>query len=563
MPEYLSPGVYVEEVDRGPKPIEGVGTAMAAFVGFTEKAELAREINGEVVVENLLNKPQLVTNWTQYVDRYGEFVPGAYLSYAVYGYFMNGGSRCYVVSVRAIPNAQAELIGAVSPYSKFNLIVKAKQAGFEGLRLRVKVQDVVLPPALAAETSTEKKKDKKSEEEEGEEAKQPPAAMGNGKGSFTIVVEREKITGGWITAETVDEVTLREVEEEDRTKVRVAYKNDRPPELVDILIPDDEAPLAKLWPQEQEQTLNIESKALPDPTTQEFQGKVTERTGVEGLEALDDVTMVCVPDLMAAMPGQEIELNTIKAVQTMMIGHCEKMGDRVAILDAPPDLSPQEIKKWRMETASFDSSYAALYYPWIQVMDPVTNQPINVPPSGHMAGIWARNDATRGVHKAPANEVVQGAIGMAYQTTKGEQDTLNPNGVNCIRAFPGRGIRVWGARTLSSNPSWRYINVRRLFNFVEKSIEIGTQWVVFEPNDRKLWARVRRDVTAFLKTVWRAGALFGSTPAEAFYVKCDDELNPPEIRDQGKLIIEIGMSPVKPAEFVIFRISQWAGPGAE
>jgi uncharacterized protein len=563
MPEYLSPGVYVEEVDRGPKPIEGVGTAMAAFVGFTEKAELAREINGEVVVENLLNKPQLVTNWTQYVDRYGEFVPGAYLSYAVYGYFMNGGSRCYVVSVRAIPNAQAELIGAVSPYSKFNLIVKAKQAGFEGLRLRVKVQDVVLPPALAAETSTEKKKDKKSEEEEGEEAKQPPAAMGNGKGSFTIVVEREKITGGWITAETVDEVTLREVEEEDRTKVRVAYKNDRPPELVDILIPDDEAPLAKLWPQEQEQTLNIESKALPDPTTQEFQGKVTERTGVEGLEALDDVTMVCVPDLMAAMPGQEIELNTIKAVQTMMIGHCEKMGDRVAILDAPPDLSPQEIKKWRMETASFDSSYAALYYPWIQVMDPVTNQPINVPPSGHMAGIWARNDATRGVHKAPANEVVQGAIGLAYQTTKGEQDTLNPNGVNCIRAFPGRGIRVWGARTLSSNPSWRYINVRRLFNFVEKSIEIGTQWVVFEPNDRKLWARVRRDVTAFLKTVWRAGALFGSTPAEAFYVKCDDELNPPEIRDQGKLIIEIGMSPVKPAEFVIFRISQWAGPGAE
>ena len=563
MPEYLSPGVYVEEVDRGPKPIEGVGTAMAAFVGFTEKAELAREINGEVVVENLLNKPQLVTNWTQYVDRYGEFVPGAYLSYAVYGYFMNGGSRCYVVSVRAIPNAQAELIGAVSPYSKFNLIVKAKQAGFEGLRLRVKVQDVVLPPALAAETSTEKKKDKKSEEEEGEEAKQPPAAMGNGKGSFTIVVEREKITGGWITAETVDEVTLREVEEEDRTKVRVAYKNDRPPELVDILIPDDEAPLTKLWPQEQEQTLNIESKALPDPTTQEFQGKVTERTGVEGLEALDDVTMVCVPDLMAAMPGQEIELNTIKAVQTMMIGHCEKMGDRVAILDAPPDLSPQEIKKWRMETASFDSSYAALYYPWIQVMDPVTNQPINVPPSGHMAGIWARNDATRGVHKAPANEVVQGAIGLAYQTTKGEQDTLNPNGVNCIRAFPGRGIRVWGARTLSSNPSWRYINVRRLFNFVEKSIEIGTQWVVFEPNDRKLWARVRRDVTAFLKTVWRAGALFGSTPAEAFYVKCDDELNPPEIRDQGKLIIEIGMSPVKPAEFVIFRISQWAGPGAE
>ncbi len=565
MPEYLSPGVYVEEVDRGPKPIEGVGTAMAAFVGFTEKAELAREVDGEVVTENLLNKPQLVTNWTQFVERYGEFVPGAYLPHSVYGYFMNGGTRCYVVSVRTIPKAQAELIGAISPYSKFNLLVRARRAGFEGMRLRVKVQNVVLPPTLSEEAEEVEEPAEEGEEEGAAEAEQaPPAAMGNGKGSFTLVVEREKITGGWKVAEKVEGVTLREVEEEGRKKVRVAYKDDRPPELVEILTPEEAAPLAKLWPQEQEQTLDIESNALPAPTTQEFQGKVTERTGVEGMEALDDVTMLCVPDLMSAMPGQDgVALDTIKGVQTMMIAHCEKMGDRVAILDPPPDMTPQEIKKWRMDIAGFDSSYAALYYPWVQVMDPVTNRPINVPPSGHMAGIWARNDATRGVHKAPANEVVQGAVGLAYQTTKGEQDTLNPNGVNCIRAFPGRGIRVWGARTLSSNPSWRYINVRRLFNFVEKSIELGTQWVVFEPNDRKLWARVRRDVTAFLKTVWRAGALFGSSPSEAFYVKCDDELNPPEIRDQGKLIIEIGLSPVKPAEFVIFRISQWAGPGAE
>jgi hypothetical protein len=302
---------------------------------------------------------------------------------------------------------------------------------------------------------------------------------------------------------------------------------------------------------------------LPAATTQDFQGKVTERTGVEGLEALDDVTMVLVPDLMSTVPGEELNMDQVKAVQTLMIAHCERLGDRVAIIDAPPNMSPQEIKTWRMDTAGYDSSYAALYYPWITVMDPATNRPINIPPSGHLAGIWARNDNTRGVHKAPANEVVQGAIGLAYQTTKGEQDTLNPIGVNCVRAFPGRGIRVWGARTLSSNPSWRYINVRRLFNFVEKSIEGGTQWVVFEPNDRGLWARVRRDATAFLKTVWRDGALFGSTPDEAFYVKCDDELNPPESRDMGRLIIEIGMAPVKPAEFVIFRISQWSGPGSE
>jgi phage tail sheath protein FI len=551
MPEYLSPGVYVEEVDRGPKPIEGVGTAMAAFVGFTEKAEITREIDGEPVVQNLLNRPQLVTNWSQFLERYGEFVPGAYLPHAVYGYFMNGGTRCYIVSVRTIPKAQAALLNSEG---KPQLVVRATQAGFAGLRMRVRIEDVEEPPAAKPARGAKAK--------EGEE---PPAEdePTDGGGSFTLVIEREKIAGGWKVAEEVKGVSLREVKEGRRTQVLLAYQDDKLPKLVELLLPETSAALAKVMPQKQEQTLAIEEALLPAPTTPEFQGKVTERTGVEGLEALDDVTMVVVPDLMSPMPGQKVELDTIKAVQTMMIGHCERLGDRVAILDAPADLTPQEVNKWRMEIGGFDSSYAAMYYPWITVMDPATNRPIHIPPSGHMAGVWARNDATRGVHKAPANEVVQGAIGLAYQTTKGEQDTLNPIGVNCIRGFPGRGIRVWGARTLTSNPSWRYINVRRLFNFVEKSIEGGTQWVVFEPNDRKLWARVRRDVTAFLKTVWRAGALFGSTPGEAFYVKCDDELNPPEIRDMGQLIIEIGLAPVKPAEFVIFRISQWAGPGAE
>jgi phage tail sheath protein FI len=550
MPEYLSPGVYVEEVDRGPKPIEGVGTAMAAFVGFTEKAEMVREIDGEQLTENLLNRPQLVTNWTQYLERFGGFAPGAYLPHAIYGYFMNGGSRCYVVSVRTIPTAKAALLNSEG---KPQLIVRARQAGFEGLRLRVRIENVkALPEPPAA-------KGKKGEEKEEEG---PPQEAG-GQGSFTLFVERETVSGGWKVEEELRNVTLQEVAEDGRKKVEVAYANNRPPKLVEILMPETRTPLAKLWPQKQEQPLNIDQGLLPEPTTSEFQGKVTERTGVEGLEALDDATMVIVPDLMSIMPGQTLDLDTIKAVQTLMIAHCEQMGDRVAILDPPPNLTPQEVKRWRMDVAGYDSTYAALYYPWIQIQDPVTNRPIYVPPSGHMAGIWARNDSTRGVHKAPANEVVLGATGLAYQTTKGEHDTLNPVGVNVIRAFPGRGIRVWGARTLTSDPAWRYINVRRLFNFVEKSIENGTQWVVFEPNDRKLWARVRRDVTAFLKIVWRSGALFGSTPNEAFYVKVDDELNPPESRDLGRLIIEIGLAPVKPAEFVIFRISQWAGPGSE
>ena len=551
MPEYLSPGVYVEEVDRGPKPIEGVGTAMAAFVGFTEKAELVREIDGEMVVEDLLNKPQLVTNWTQFSERFGGFVPGVNLPQSVYGYFTNGGSRCYVVSVRTFPRAEATLMNASG---KPALSARALQAGAEGMKLRLRIGDVALPAA------TGKKAEDSKDGKEGEDAPLEPSSEAN---SFTLHVEKEALTGGWKTLETLTDVKVQTMAVDGQKQVALAYKNNNFPKFIELVVMEEANTLAKAMPREQEQALSIDKNLLPTPQASEFRGDVSERKGVEGLEVLDDVTMVVVPDLMTTMPGEKVDLDMVKGVQTMMIAHCERLGDRVAILDAPPDLSPQEVKKWRMDVTGFDSSYAAMYYPWIKVMDPATDKVVQVPSSGHIAGVWARNDNTRGVHKAPANEVVQGAVGLAYQTTKGEQDTLNPIGVNCIRGFPGRGIRVWGARTLSSNPSWRYINVRRLFNYVEKSIEGGTQWVVFEPNDRKLWARVKRDASAFMRTVWRDGALFGSSPSEAFYVKVDDELNPPESRDLGRLIIEIGLAPVKPAEFVIFRISQWAGPGTE
>jgi len=550
MPEYLSPGVYVEEVDRGPKPIEGVGTAMPAFVGFTEKAEYVRQVDGETIVEDILNRPQLVTNWSQYVQSFGGFAEGAYLPHAVYGYFNNGGNRCYVVSVKTIGKAQAPLLGSDG---KPHLIARARRAGYDGLRLRVKVDVPELPAPAAAKAAKAK---------EGEEKEEKPAEAPSANPPFTVTVERQGVTGAWQVKEVLPDVTLTEVKEEDGTKkVQVAFKDNKASQWIDFLVADT-APLARMWPAAQQQSLNLEPRQLAPPTSQEFRGQVTERTGVEGLEALDDVTMVAVPDLMSTAPGEKLDLDMVKAVQSLMIAHCQRLGDRVAILDSPPNMTPQEIKKWRMDIAGYDSSYAALYYPWIRVDDPALGRAIPIPPSGHMAGIWARSDNTRGVHKAPANEVVLGAVGLAYNTTKGEQDTLNPFGVNCIRAFPGRGIRVWGARTMSSDPAWRYLNVRRLFNYIEKSIENGTQWVVFEPNDMMLWARVRRDVSAFLSTVWSEGALFGASPGEAFYVKCDAELNPPEIRDLGRLIVEIGVCPVKPAEFVIFRISQWAGPGA-
>jgi hypothetical protein len=250
--------------------------------------------------------------------------------------------------------------------------------------------------------------------------------------------------------------------------------------------------------------------------------------------------------------------------QEAMISHCERLRYRFAVLDTPPGLNAQQAKEWRF-FVNFDSSYAALYYPWIKVADLSGSGSTSkiIPPSGHMIGVYNRVDANRGVHKAPANEVVSGAVDLELKISKGEQDLLNPIGVNCIRTFPGRGIRVWGARTLSSNGAWRYISVRRLFIMVEASMEIGLAWVVFEPNDYTLWAKVTRDVTSFLRVIWRSGALFGATPEQAFYVKCDEELNPLEIRDLGQLIIEVGLAPVKPAEFVIFRISQWAGANAQ
>jgi len=216
-----------------------------------------------------------------------------------------------------------------------------------------------------------------------------------------------------------------------------------------------------------------------------------------------------------------------------------------------------------MEEANYASKFAALYYPWLEVQDPLTGKPIRVPPCGHMAGIWARTDQTRGVHKAPANEVVLGANGLAFQVSNEEQGILNKDGVNCIRSFRGRGIVCWGARTLSSDPEWKYINVRRLFNFISQSIMEGTQWAVFEPNDSALWLQLRIAAGNFLTRVWRDGALFGAVPSEAFYVKCDNETNPQDQIDDGQVVVEIGIAPTKPAEFVIFRISQYSAGAAE
>jgi phage tail sheath protein FI len=576
MPEYLSPGVYVEEVDRGPKPIESVSTSTACFIGFSEKAELTREIDGEMVTENLLGRPAFVTNWTQYRERFGNLVPGAYLPQSVYGFFLNGGSRCYVVSIRTIPRAQNVLLGQDG---KPHLLVRAAQAGFDGAQLRVRIEAAAPPPPPAPPPAPAAKKGKDAKDSSSDDAPAdagaappadaapppaPPAPAGDGGDAipFTLRVERMTRSGEWRLLETRRDVRLVEVQANGQKQIAVAYPNNKAPNFVELTV-TDLAPLARISPRTQDQSLVIQPQ-LAEPTQySNYAGDALAKTGIEGLAQYDDISIVAIPDLMAKMPGQKsIDLTMVKAVQTALIAHCEGLGDRVAVLDTPPDLLPQEAANWRMNITGFDSSYAAMYYPWIEVMDAATNQPILMPPSGHVAGIWARSDNQRGVHKAPANEVIRGCTRLAYNMTRGEQDLLNPMGVNCIRFFPGMGYRIWGARTLSSNASWRYLNVRRLFNMIEQTLRTSTMWAVFEPNDQILWARLRRDVSAYLMGLYSQGMLFGAAAAQAYYVKCDEEINPSYTRDLGQLFIEIGISPVKPAEFIIFRIGQWSGDAA-
>jgi hypothetical protein len=390
MPQYLAPGVYVEEVSSGIRPIVGVSTSIAGFIGEVTAGADMPPIPGEFTEESPpqevlytlvpAGEPQLITNWEQFKNKFGNFcTENKTLAHAVYGFFNNGGTRCWII----------------------------------------RVEDI--------ESDT----------------------------SF-------------------------------------------------------QAALAKF-------------------------------------KAIDEIALVAAPGV------------TNIVLQGYIVDHCVNAGDRFAILDGQ---QTDQFIPGDINGGLADSDYAALYYPWIEVYDPVTKGRDFMPPSGHIAGIYARVDAQRGVHKAPANEVIRGATNVEYRLGRADQMGLNPSGINVIRAFDSN-VTVWGARTLGgdANTEWKYINVRRLFLFLRESIDEGSQWVVFEPNTPELWSRITRNITAFLTTVWRGGALFGASPQEAFYVKCDAETNPPEVRDLGQVITEIGVAVVKPAEFVIFRISQWAGAG--
>ena len=556
MAEYLSPGVYVEEFDSAGPPLSGVSTSTAGFVGLAERGP----------VEGL---PQLVTSMNDFRRKYGSYLSDnqfgnyRFLAYAVEQFFTNGGSRAYIMRVAP---SDAKIASGKDDF----FVVTAANPGSWGNQVEVHIE-----PSSKAKTQI-------FEDLGGGKYRVKNSAgflegdtvvFSSGDSKTTAVVRSARDNVIELSASLGEDVvdtglvpqkTLSTLEfnvhvvfgDQSETFENCSFNASAPnyvnkaasgSELVSIEARRD-ADAAALFAEYDRRVVTLSGGSdgsLSGVSASDFIGEDRgpgKRTGIQAFVDNDEVSIMAVPGV------------TIPEVQLALVAHCENLGSRFAILDLPPDKTKvQDVLAYR---DIFDTSYAAMYNPWVQVFDPLEKRNIFIPPSGSIAGVYARSDNTRGVEKAPANEVLRGVTGLAVQYNTGEQDILNPKGVNLIRSFTGQGIRVWGARTLSSNALWKYVNVRRLFIFIEQSIKVGTNWVVFEPNDERLWSRVHRTIDAFLTRVWRSGALQGSTPAEAFFIDISRNTMTQEDIDNGRLICVIGIAPVKPAEFVIFRITQ-------
>ena len=564
MPEYLSPGVYVEEFESGGRPMEGVGTSTAGFVGIAVKGPVG-------------GIPQLVTNIADFRRKYGgnlsenEFGDHRFLSYAIEHFFTNGGSRAFISRV-APPDAKQAESASAGPI-KFT----AANVGVWGDSL-----SVVITPASKAKTQIKKLITPKQIEVKN--------TAGFNVGDVVVLTDGEdkkynrilKVQGRILDLladyddSVVDEAAAPQkilttcefnidVFHDDVAEnySELSFNINAPNYVLKKLsksvlitaaleeIPEDATPpyvlIAGNEPdREVPFTFDGGSNGTAGTITADvFSGEDRGPGKRTGIQAFIDNSVVSI----LAVPGI-VDPN----VQIALVDHCELLQSRFAVLDIPRNISSTDEVLAHREM--FDSTYAALYHPWLTVYDSLDKRNIAIPPSGSVIGIYARSDNERGVHKAPANEVVRGCLGIDISYNKGEQDILNPRGVNLIRSMPGQGIRVWGARTASSNSLWKYINVRRLFIFVEESIKANTNWVVFEPNDTTLWSRVQRTIEVFLNGMWRNGALAGTSPDEAFYVQVGRTTMSQDDIDNGRLICEIGIAPVKPAEFVIFRITQ-------
>jgi|KBSSwiStaDraftv2_1062776.scaffolds.fasta_scaffold56237_5 phage tail sheath protein FI len=519
MPEYLSPGVYVEEIELGPRPIEGVSTSTAGFLGETLRGP---------------EEPRLVTGFEEFKRLYGGYVPidQSNLPFAVDGFFKNGGQRCFIG--RVVAGDAVAMLGELDG----KLRLTALGPGLWGNRIAGKVEAASL--RLVGVPATQQR--------------------------FKLTVMYWDVAPPAPIVDPTDPLQITNPNRREPTLLEV-YDNLSPDvSSIDFfetvinssssLVRADRiaADTPALLPLTMLSTLGTAGTAGSAVAIGDYQGRALPalpngtvyKTGLLGFEQVDEIAIVVAPDY-----------HEIATLDTELITHCTQLRDRFAILHSRPGIDT--LANIANIFPPQDTTFAAFYFPWIKVFNPLINQDSRIPPSGHIAGIYAKTDVERGVFKAPANEVVVGARSLEFQITKREQDILNPRGVNCIRVFPARGIRVWGARTASTNTLWKYINVRRYFLYVGESIDEGTQWVVFEPNDEKLWARVNQTITQFLVTEWRNGALMGTKPSEAFFVKVDRTTMTQSDIDNGRLICIIGLAVVKPAEFVIFRLAQFQG----
>jgi phage tail sheath protein FI len=507
MPQYSFPGVYIEEIGIDAKPIEGVSTSTAGFLGETERGPA---------------HPILVTSWLEYQRIYGTYVGVTkYLPYAVEGFFNNGGKRCYIARVVSSGVTKASL--TLTANNNAALVIEAIGEGVWGKRIGIR---------------TKKNPDNKTFK----------LTAFYWKNNITTAFNPDDSANKTQIQPAVVEVFGNVSVERDSPNYFETVVNSKS-NLITIsglatgnpAIPDDAASDVPVL-------LGNVTGIETSPTLSDFRGDGMlppgSRRGLLSFEDIKDISILYVPNILS-----------VSGLYDAVVAQCEKLRGRFAIIEVSKGTQNPNITT----KCGMDTKYAALYCPWIKIKNPVSSSEILVTPGGHIAGIYARSDAEVGVHKAPANQVVLGAEGLEYVFSKSIQDTLNSIGVNCIREFTGRGIRVWGARTLSNDPLWKYVNIRRLFIFLEKSIENGTQWVVFEPNNEKLWAKVKQTISNFLTTVWKSGALMGTTPQEAFFVKCDRTTMTQDDIDNGRLIVVIGVAPLKPAEFVIFRIAQWQG----
>lgn len=613
MPEYLAPGVYVEEVSFRAKSIEGVPTSTTAFAGITRYGPV--QFSGGPST----TKPRLITSFTEYERVYGGIAPMQlggdewvnYMAHAARAFFNNGGKRLYVSRAYAPAEGKttaeccAKLdvpttLGTATwrarwPGEDGNVIVDTRVTRSKNLAFvwPADPNDILNKPSWGVQVKSARagavveltpplatplignaplvaaklyvvEVDKDGRQTFIDSAGNP-AALAN-DAQFALVEARALVYGSDGRIDTYEQLGTHPSQRRYVGKVLEQHDPDDENSLVwlDWTPPANRAGAAALMVGLQAAAKRLAGGldgGIPSPDA--FKGEEAslddanvKATGLTALGELDDIAIVAMPD-SGGMPDPELS----QVCAGHLVAHAESLRYRIAVVDARAASSMSEIREFR---GKFDSRYAALYHPWIEVLDPlfptvpgVPPRKLLLPPSGFVCGIYARSDIERGVHKAPANEVVRGLTKFEININKARQDVLNPEGVNCLRFFEGRGNRVWGARTMSSDPEWKYVNVRRLFIYVEHSLDKATQWAVFEPNQERLWANIRRMVEDFLFVLWRDGALVGAKPEEAYFVRCDRSTMTQNDLDNGRMICLVGIAPSRPAEFVIFRVGQW------